>query len=102
VDSGTISGPVSRMVFDKMYGTGRSAAEIVDAEQLARIDDEAAVARIVHDVLAASAKAVAQYHAGKRQTFGFLVGQVVKATAGKADPALVNRLVAAALQKDSE
>ncbi len=101
-DSGTISGPVSRIVFEKMYGTGRSAADIVDAEHLARIDDEAAIARVVRDVLGASPKAVAQYHAGKRQTFGFLVGQVIKATAGKADPALVNRLVTAALQKGSE
>jgi aspartyl-tRNA(Asn)/glutamyl-tRNA(Gln) amidotransferase subunit B len=102
VESGTISGPVSKSVFGKMYGTGLSAAEIVTAEGLARIDDEAEIGRIVERVLAASEKAVAQYRAGKRQTFGFLVGQVLKATAGKANPELVNRLVMRALQKDQE
>ncbi len=102
VDSGTISGPVARMVFGKMYGTGRSAAAIVDAEHLARIDDEGEIERVVRDVLAANARAVAQYRGGKRQTFGFLVGQVIKATAGRANPDAVNRLVEAALRKDNE
>jgi aspartyl-tRNA(Asn)/glutamyl-tRNA(Gln) amidotransferase subunit B len=102
VESGTISGPVARLVFDKMYGTGRTAAAIVDEEGLASIDDETEVARIVSEVLSTNAKAVAQFRAGKQQTFGFLVGQVVKATGGKANPAIVNRLVKAALQKEPE
>jgi aspartyl-tRNA(Asn)/glutamyl-tRNA(Gln) amidotransferase subunit B len=89
-------------VFDKMYGTGRAAAAIVEAEGLARIDDEAEVARIVAGVLATNRTAVAEFHAGKQQTFGFLVGQVIKATAGKANPEIVNRLVTAALRKDTE
>ena len=102
VDSGTISGPVAKSVFEQMYGTGRAAAAIVDAGGLARIDDEAAIERIVRDVLATNAKAVAQFRAGKQQTFGFLVGQVIKATAGKANPELVNTLVRRALQKGPE
>jgi len=56
----------------------------------------------VRDVLATNARAVAQYRGGKPQTFGFLVGQVIKATAGKADPEMVNKLVKGALQKDPE
>ena len=59
----------------------------------ARIDDEAALEAAVRDVMAANAGAVTQYRAGKQQTFGFLVGQVMKATKGKANPALVNSLM---------
>ena len=93
VDSGTISGPVAKEVFAKMYGSGRSAAEIVEAEGLGRIDDEPAVEAAVREVLAQHPKAVEQYRAGKGQTFGFLVGQVMKALRGKANPALVNTIV---------
>jgi aspartyl-tRNA(Asn)/glutamyl-tRNA(Gln) amidotransferase subunit B len=98
VDSGTISGPIAKDVFEKMSASGRSAREIVDAEGLARIDDEAALEAIVRDVVAANPAAVAQIRAGKQQTFGFLVGQVMKATKGKANTTLVNDLLKRALQ----
>ncbi len=91
IDAGTISGADrQRRVREDATASGRSAAEIVAAEGLGRIDDEAAIEAAVQKVLAANADAVAQYRAGKRQTFGFLVGQVIKATGGKANPALVN------------
>jgi aspartyl-tRNA(Asn)/glutamyl-tRNA(Gln) amidotransferase subunit B len=93
IDAGTITGPVAKEVFEKMYGSGRSAREIVEAEGLARIDDAAAIDRIVRDTLAGHAATVADYRAGKTKTFGFLVGQVMKATAGKADPGRVNAAV---------
>jgi aspartyl-tRNA(Asn)/glutamyl-tRNA(Gln) amidotransferase subunit B len=93
VDSGTITGPIAKNVFEKMWSSGRSADDIVQAEGLARIDDEAAVRSAVEEVLAGNAQAVAQYRAGRQQTFGFLVGQVMKATRGKANPALVNSLL---------
>jgi len=93
IDAGTISGPVTKDVFEKMYGSGRSAQEIVAKEGLARIDDEAAIRDAVRGVLEANAKAAAEFRAGKQQTFGFLVGQVMKATKGKANPALVNDLL---------
>jgi aspartyl-tRNA(Asn)/glutamyl-tRNA(Gln) amidotransferase subunit B len=93
VDSGTITSPIAKDVFEKMYSTGQSADTIVQAEGLASIDDEAALAAAVRDVIAANEKAVAQYRAGKQQTLGFLVGQVMKATRGKANPALVNTLM---------
>jgi len=93
VDRGTITGPVAKEVFEKMYGTGRRAPAIVDAEGLAKIGDQDAIDRIVRDTLAAHAATVAEYRAGKTKTFGFLVGQVMKATAGKADPAGVNAAV---------
>jgi aspartyl-tRNA(Asn)/glutamyl-tRNA(Gln) amidotransferase subunit B len=101
VDSGTITGPIAKEVFEKMYGTARSAETIVREEGLARLDDEAAVGAAVRDVLAANAAAVAQYRAGKQQTFGFLVGQVIKATRGKASPTLVNTLVRRALDEQA-
>ena len=93
IDSGTISGPIAKDVFEKMWATGRPADVIVSAEGLARIDDEGALEAAVRDVIAANATAVTQYRAGKQQTFGFLVGQVMKATKGKANPSLVNTLM---------
>ena len=93
IDKGAITGPVAKDVFEKMYGTGRRAADIVSAEGLGRIDDQAAIDRIVSGVLDGHAATVAEYRAGKTKTFGFLVGQVMKATAGKADPARVNESV---------
>ena len=101
VDSGRITSPIAKQVFEKMYGSGRSAEEIVEAEGLSRIDDEPAIEQTVRDVLAANADAVAQYRAGKQQTFGFLVGQVMKATRGKANPGMVNELLRRALGGES-
>ncbi|HSC28364.1 MAG TPA: Asp-tRNA(Asn)/Glu-tRNA(Gln) amidotransferase subunit GatB, partial [Vicinamibacterales bacterium] len=93
VDSGTISGPIAKDVFEKMWTSGRPAAAIVESEGLSRIDDEAAVEAVVREVIAGNGAAVAQFRAGKQQTFGFLVGQAMKATRGKANPALVNELM---------
>jgi aspartyl-tRNA(Asn)/glutamyl-tRNA(Gln) amidotransferase subunit B len=100
VDSGTISGPTAKEVFEKMFATGRPAQAIVEAEGLARIDDEGAVQAAVSKVLAAHSDAVKQYRAGKKQTYGFLVGQVIKSMGGKANPELVNKLVRRELDKD--
>src|SRR5262249_49400117 len=86
VERGTISGAMAKGVFEKMMSTGRSADEIVKSEGLAQIDDDEQIAAVVTDVLARHADAVAQYRAGKSSTFGFLVGQVMKAAAGKANP----------------
>jgi aspartyl-tRNA(Asn)/glutamyl-tRNA(Gln) amidotransferase subunit B len=93
IDNGTITGPVAKGVFEKMYGSGRRAGDIVRAEGLGKIDDQEAIDRIVAEVLAGHAATVAEYRAGRTKTFGFLVGQVMKATAGKADPARVNESV---------
>ena len=93
IDLGTITGPIAKEVFEKMWGSSRAADEIVAAEGLARIDDDAAVEKAVRDAIAANGDAAAQYRAGKQQTFGFLVGQVMKATKGKANPTLVNQMM---------
>lgn len=99
VEQGTISSSIAKEVFAKMYDSGRSAEEIVKAEGLAQIDDESALLAIVRQVLAANADAVSQYRAGKTQTFGFLVGQVMKGSGGKAHPKLANQLLKRELEQ---
>jgi aspartyl-tRNA(Asn)/glutamyl-tRNA(Gln) amidotransferase subunit B len=93
VEKGTISGSIAKDVFAKMFANGRSAEEIVAAEGLAQIGDEGAILEIVRAVIAEHADAVAQYRGGKKQTLGFLVGQVMKRSGGKANPPLANRLL---------
>ena len=93
LESGTIGGPVAKQVFERMADAGGSPAAIVEAEGLARIADEGALEAMVDDVLAAHPAAVAEYRAGKAQTFGFLVGQVMKASKGRADAGSVNALL---------
>ena len=93
VDQGTISSAIAKEVFARMMDTGRAARDIVEAEGLAQIGDETAIVAAIRDVLAKYADTVAQYRGGKQQTFGFLVGQVMKATGGKANPKLANQLL---------
>jgi aspartyl-tRNA(Asn)/glutamyl-tRNA(Gln) amidotransferase subunit B len=93
VDRGTISSSTAKDVFAKMYDSGRSAEDIVAAEGLAQIGDESALLSIVREVIGKHTDAVSQYRAGKQQTFGFLVGQVMKRSGGKANPKLANDLL---------
>ncbi|MCC7418072.1 MAG: Asp-tRNA(Asn)/Glu-tRNA(Gln) amidotransferase subunit GatB [Acidobacteria bacterium] len=98
LDAGTISGSMAKTVFATMYASGRPAGEIVAAEGLAQIDDERQIVALVAEALALHADAVAQYRGGKAGAFGFLVGQVMKAARGKANPARVNALLRKALE----
>jgi aspartyl-tRNA(Asn)/glutamyl-tRNA(Gln) amidotransferase subunit B len=93
IDAGSISGSIAKEIFTRMFDTRLTATDIVAAEGLAQIGDEDAVLAIVRTVIGEHADAVAQYRAGKKQTLGFLVGQVMKRSAGKANPPLVNRLM---------
>jgi aspartyl-tRNA(Asn)/glutamyl-tRNA(Gln) amidotransferase subunit B len=93
VERGTISGAMAKGVFEKMFTSGQSAGEIVAREGLAQIDDESALLARVDEVLAANQDAVAQYRGGKANAIGFLVGQVMKATGGKANPKRVGDLL---------
>ncbi len=99
VDAGTISPGVGKSVLEKMWGTGRSAPDVVAHEGLSRIDDRAALEAIVREVVAGNAPSVAQYRAGKTRALGFLVGAVMKATRGQANPAIVNELVLRELER---
>lgn len=93
IDDGTISGKIAKGVFEEMFETGKDAAVIVKEKGLTQISDEGAVAAVVDEVIANNPKSVADYRAGKEKAMGFLVGQVMKATRGKANPDLVNRLL---------
>jgi aspartyl-tRNA(Asn)/glutamyl-tRNA(Gln) amidotransferase subunit B len=93
VDRGTISSTVAKDVFAKMCATGRSAEDIVVAEGLAQIGDADALVAIVRDAIAANPDAVEQVRRGRNNAFGFLVGHVMKASKGKANPKVVNELL---------
>ena len=93
VEKATISASIGKSVLEKMYETGRTADDIVAADGLAQIGDEGAIVSSVRAVIAANQDAVTQFRNGKTGTFGFLVGQVMKAMGGKANPTLVNQLL---------
>jgi aspartyl-tRNA(Asn)/glutamyl-tRNA(Gln) amidotransferase subunit B len=93
IDAGTISNAIAKDVFATMIESGRRADEIVQSQGLAQIGDESAMLAIVREVIGRNADAVTQYRAGKNATFGFLVGQVMKGSGGKANPKLANQLL---------
>jgi len=98
VEQGTISRSMATDVFAKMFASGRTADDIVRAEGLTQIDDESHLATLIAGVLANNADAVAMYQGGKATTFGFLVGQVMKAAGGQANPKRVNELLKRTLE----
>ena len=93
LEKGTISGKIAKTIFEDMFATGRDPDIIVQEKGLVQISDEGAIESIVTDVLANNPKSVEDYRAGKNQALGFLVGQVMKATKGKANPGMVNKLL---------
>jgi aspartyl-tRNA(Asn)/glutamyl-tRNA(Gln) amidotransferase subunit B len=97
-DQGIVSSTVAKDVFDRMWSTGGPAAEIIEREGLAQMGDESALSAMVDAVVAAHPEAVGQYRAGRKNTLGFLVGQVMKASQGKANPKVVNELLRKALE----
>ncbi len=93
MDKGTISGKIAKTVFEEMFESGKDSEQIVKEKGLMQISDEGAIASEVDRVLADNPKVVEDYRAGKEKALGFLVGQVMKATRGKANPDLVNKLL---------
>jgi len=93
IDSGTISGKIAKMVFEEMFQTGRDPGDIVKEKGLVQISDEGAIASAVDEVLAGNPKVVDDFRSGKEKALGFLVGQVMKVTRGKANPEMVNRII---------
>ncbi|MDD3654278.1 MAG: Asp-tRNA(Asn)/Glu-tRNA(Gln) amidotransferase subunit GatB [Desulfotomaculaceae bacterium] len=93
IDKGTISGKIAKTVFEEMFASGKAAETIVKEKGLVQISDEGAITAIVEEVIANNQKSVDDYRAGKDKALGFLVGQVMKASKGKANPALVNKLL---------
>ena len=97
IASGELSGKLAKDVFAKMVDTGDNARVIVDREGLKQISDSGALDKILDEVIAANPKQVEQYKGGKTTVIGFLVGQIMKASKGQANPAAVNEMLKAKL-----
>jgi len=93
VKSGDISNKLAKDIFPKMFSSGEAASVIIEREGLKQISDSGALEKIVDEVLANSPKQVEQYKGGKTTVIGYLVGQVMKASRGQANPAVVNELL---------
>jgi aspartyl-tRNA(Asn)/glutamyl-tRNA(Gln) amidotransferase subunit B len=89
----TISGKIAKDVLDKMFESGKEAVVIVEEEGLRQITDTGAIEKVIDEVIAANPDKVAEYRSGKDKLFGFFVGQTLKASGGKANPAAVNELL---------
>ena len=86
----TINGKIAKQVFEEMVATGAAPAAIVEAKGLRQVTDTSAIDAAVDAIMAANPDKVAEYRSGKDKLFGFFVGAVMKAMAGKGNPALVN------------
>ncbi len=93
IENRTISGKIAKEVFEDMYRTGKAPRRIIDEKGLVQITDEEALKKTIGEIITANPAQLEQYRAGKEKVFGFFVGQVMKVTKGKANPALVNELL---------
>lgn len=93
IDQGTISGKIAKTVFDEMAQSGKKPEDIIREKGLVQVSDTGAIETIVEQVIAANPKEVADYRAGKEKLMGFFVGQVMKASKGKANPQIVNDIL---------
>jgi aspartyl-tRNA(Asn)/glutamyl-tRNA(Gln) amidotransferase subunit B len=93
IEDNTISGKIAKTVFEKMFESGKPAKQIVDEEGLVQVTDLGAIEKVIDEVIAANGDKVEQYKAGKDKLFGFFVGQVMKATEGKANPNILNDIL---------
>jgi aspartyl-tRNA(Asn)/glutamyl-tRNA(Gln) amidotransferase subunit B len=89
----TISGKIAKEVFEAMWSEGKTADAIIEAKGLRQITDSSAIEGVIDAVIAANPKQLADYRSGKDKLFGFFVGQAMKATGGKANPAQLNELL---------
>lgn len=99
IDKGTISSAIAKKVFIEMFETGEDADLIVNKKGLVQMSDEGAIKDIVLNILANNAQSIADYKAGKDRALGFLVGQIMKETKGKANPQIVNKILLEELNK---
>ncbi|QHW33131.1 Asp-tRNA(Asn)/Glu-tRNA(Gln) amidotransferase subunit GatB [Paenibacillus rhizovicinus] len=99
MEKGIISSKIAKTVFKEMLETGKRPQQIVEEQGLVQISDEGAIAEVVDRIVSANPQSVEDFKAGKEKAIGFLVGQVMKETKGKANPALVNKLLLARLNQ---
>jgi aspartyl-tRNA(Asn)/glutamyl-tRNA(Gln) amidotransferase subunit B len=93
IDAGTISGKIAKIVFEEMFSTGKDPKEIVAEKGLLQISDESAIEKAVDEIIAKHQKEAERFRAGEEKLLGFIVGQVMKATKGKANPQMLNDLI---------
>ena len=99
IDNGTISGKIAKTVMEEMYKTGKMPEDVVKEKGLVQVTDTGAIEKVIDEVLAENADSVAAYRSGKDKLFGFFVGQVMKKSQGKANPAVLNDLLKKKLGK---
>ena len=90
---GTLSGKLAKEVFEVMWAEGSEADGVIEARGLKQITDSGAIEKVIEEIIAANPKQLADFRSGKDKLFGFFVGQAMKATGGKANPALLNELL---------
>lgn len=93
INDATVSGKLAKEVFEAMWSEGKGADDIIDAKGLKQITDVSAIEKVIDEIMAANSKQLADYRSGKDKLFAFFVGQVMKVTAGKANPNQVNDLL---------
>ena len=93
INNGTISGKTAKSVFEKIFTTGKDPADIVKEQGLAQISDESQIEEVIEQVLQKNPNEVERFKGGEQKLMGFFVGQVMKATKGKANPGLVNKII---------
>lgn len=93
IDNNTISGKIAKTVFKDMIETGASASSIIEEKGLVQVSDTSAIESIIDVVIKNNSQSVTDYNNGKEKAFGFLVGQIMKESKGKANPQIVNELL---------
>lgn len=100
MDDGSISGKMAKTVFEEMFASGQTPETIIKAKGLVQISDEGTLVPIIEEIIKANPRALEDYRNGKEKAFGSFVGQVMKATRGQANPALVNSLLKEILSRE--
>ena len=99
MDKGTISSKIAKQIFEEMFETGEKAENIVNKKGLVQISDEGAIKEICQRIVDANPQSIADYKAGKDRAIGYLVGQIMKETKGKANPQIVNKILLEIINK---
>ena len=93
IENNTLSGPSAKTVFEEMFHSGKAAKEIVAEKGLSQISDSTELDSIVTQVIDSNSQAVSDFNAGKEQSLAFLIGQVMKATKGRANPTIAKEIL---------
>lgn len=99
IEDGTISGKIAKDIFEKMWSSGKEVDDIIKEESLEQVTDDKEIESMIDEVIANNPIQLDQYRSGKDRLFGFFVGQVMKASQGKANPKQVNDFLKSKLEK---